>query len=82
MSDLAHLVKPGAHIRVRVTPRASRNRVASEGGGLRIYVTSVPEDGKANKAVQGLLAAALGIAKTRLTLVRGQTSRNKVFRID
>jgi uncharacterized protein YggU (UPF0235/DUF167 family) len=42
----------------------------------------VPEDGRANKAVSELLAEALGVAKTRLTLVRGATSREKVFRLD
>lgn len=51
-------------------------------GGLRAYVTAVPEGGKANAAVQALLAAALGVAASGLTLVRGQTSRNKIFRLD
>ena len=42
----------------------------------------VPEDGKANAAVIKLLAKALGVAKSRLVLVRGATSRDKLFRID
>ena len=82
MTDLSDRVKPGANIAVRVTPRASRDRVDAETDPLRIHVTAPPEDGKANEAVQKLLAKSLGITKRRLTLVRGQISRDKIFRID
>lgn len=82
MTDLTHLARPGAEIAVRVTPRASRNAVVVEGGAIRVYVTVVPEGGKATAAVVKLLAAALGVAKSRLTLVRGETARDKIFRLD
>ncbi|NIY71953.1 DUF167 domain-containing protein [Marivivens donghaensis] len=81
MSDLSHLATEGAEISVRVTPKASRNRITVEDDAIRVYVTVVPEDGKANAAVQKLLAKALGVPKSRLELVRGQTSRDKTFRI-
>ena len=81
MTELAHLATPGAEIAVRVTPRASRARVTVEEGLIRVYVTVVPEDGRANRAVQEALAKALGLAKSRLTLIRGQTARDKVFRV-
>lgn len=80
--DLAHLATPGAEIAVRVTPKAARNEVTLGDAGLRVYVTVVPEDGKANKAVIKLLAQALGVAKSRLELVRGASSRDKVFRLE
>lgn len=82
MADLAHLASPGAEFAVRVTPKASRNAVVAEGGTIRVYVTVVPEGGKANAAVTALLAKALGVAKTRLTLTRGTSSRDKLFRLD
>ncbi|MCA0271684.1 MAG: DUF167 domain-containing protein [Proteobacteria bacterium] len=82
MTDLSHLARPGAEIAVRVTPKASRDRIAVEDGMIRVHVTVVPEDGKANQAVVKLLARALGVAKTRLVLVRGATARDKVFRVD
>ena len=82
MTELSHLAKSGAEIALRVTPKASRNAIVAGEDGLRAYVTVAPEDGKANAAVAKLLAKALGIAKTRLTLIRGQTARDKVFRID
>ena len=79
--DLSHLAHEGAEIAVRVTPKASRDRIVVEEGQIKVYVTTVPEDGKANAAVQKLLAKALGIPKSRLTLIRGHTSRDKVFRV-
>lgn len=68
-------------ITVRVTPKASHNRITVEADQVRVYVTTVPEGGKANAAVQKLLAKALGVAKSQLRLVRGQTSRDKTFKI-
>lgn len=79
---LSHLAMTGAEFSLRVTPKASRNAVEQTPEGLKVWVTTVPEDGKANKAVVKLLADALGVAKSRLTLVRGATSRDKVFRLD
>jgi uncharacterized protein len=70
----------GEILAVRVTPKASRNVVTVEDGHVRVYVTTVPEGGKATKDVVKLLAKSLGIAKSTLELVRGETSRDKVFR--
>ncbi|MFA5582370.1 MAG: DUF167 domain-containing protein [Paracoccaceae bacterium] len=80
--DLAHLAVSGAEIALRVTPKAARRRLVADAEGLRAYVTEVPEDGKANRVVRDLLARALGVARTRLVLVRGATSRDKVFRFE
>ena len=81
--ELAYLAVPGSELAVRVTPKASRNAVSvDEDGHLKVRVTTVPEDGKATAAVVKLLAHALGVARSRLTLLRGATSRNKAFRID
>ncbi|SNS50019.1 DUF167 domain-containing protein [Tropicimonas sediminicola] len=81
-ADLSELAEPGTEIAVRVTLRASRNAVEAGPEGLRVLVTSVPEGGKANAAVQKLLARALGVPKSSLTLVRGAKARDKVFRYD
>lgn len=81
--ELAHLVVEGARIEVRVTPRARRpGLTVPEEGPIRIAVTEVPEDGRANAAVTRVLAEALGIAPSRLTLERGATARLKLFRVD
>lgn len=66
---------------VRVTPNASREQVTLDGARYVIRVTCPPEDGKANKTVTRLLAKALKVPPSQLTLVRGATSRDKVFRV-
>ena len=45
-------------------------------------MTAPPTDGKANEAVRKLLAQALGVAPRRLTMVRGDSARDKLFRVD
>ena len=82
MTDLSHLAVSGTTFTTRVTPKASRNAVSLDGEVIRVSVTTVPEGGKANEDVIRLLAKALGVAKSRLTLIRGATGRDKVFRID
>jgi len=82
MSDLSHLARPGATLAVRVTPNARRAGLDLVGDTIRIAVTEVPEGGKATEAARVALARALGVAKSRLTLVRGATARDKLFRLD
>jgi uncharacterized protein YggU (UPF0235/DUF167 family) len=82
LPDLTHLARPGAEIALRVTPRASGDRIIAGGAVLRVQVTAPPEDGKANAAAQKLLARAMGVAKSRLALLRGQKARDKVFRLE
>lgn len=80
-ADLHHLAAPGTRFDVRVTPKAAANRIVTDAGAIRVYVTTVPEGGKATAAVIALLAKAIGIPKSRLELVRGETSRDKSFRV-
>lgn len=76
----------GDTLTVRVTPNASTNRIKAEvlpDGNLRIrvYVTTVAEDGKANAVVLKLLAKALGLPKSSLTITRGLMSQDKTIKI-
>ena len=77
----------GGFLTVRVTPKASRNEVtgfytAADGTvSLSVKVTAAPDKGKANKAVIDLLAKKIGVAKSTLALVKGETDRNKTFQI-
>jgi uncharacterized protein YggU (UPF0235/DUF167 family) len=82
MTELSHLANPGATIAIRVTPNARRAGVDVVDGQIRINVTETPEAGKATEAARAALAKAMGVAKTRLTLLRGATSRDKLFRLD
>lgn len=78
----ADLAVSGAELTVHVTPRARINAVALRGGAFHIHTTTAPEDGRATAEVARALAHGLGVAKTRLVLVRGAASRDKVFRLD
>lgn len=75
-------------IAVRLTPKASSDRVGevrklpNGDKQLVVYVTAPPDDGKANDAMLRLLAKHLGVAASRLTIVRGQTNRNKLVRVE
>ncbi|MGR3453488.1 DUF167 domain-containing protein [Pseudooceanicola sp.] len=82
LPDLTDMARDGAQITVRVTPKAARDEVRRAGAAVSVRVTALPEGGRANEAVRKLLAKALGVAKSRLTLVRGQTARDKTFRLD
>ena len=80
--DLTTRNETSAQLEVRVQPRAKRDALeAVEGQSLKAYVTAPPEGGKANEAVVALLAKALGLAKGRVTIVRGHRGRNKLVRI-
>ena len=57
--DLSARAQSGVEFAVRVTPRAGRNALIEADGQLRAQVTAIPEDGRANRAVQALLAEAL-----------------------
>jgi len=66
----------------RVQPRSSRAELGEvEHAQLRIRLTAPPADGKANEQACKLLAKAFGVGVGRISLVRGPTSRDKVFRI-
>lgn len=72
-----------ASLRLRVTAGASRDAIAGwRGDALRVRVAAPPERGKANEAVLRLVAAALGVERRRLRLVRGATSRDKLVEVD
>lgn len=72
-----------AELEVWVQPRASRDEVAGfHDGALRVRLTAPPVDGQANDALVRFLAKQLGVARSAVTLVRGQTARRKTLRIE
>ncbi len=66
---------------MRVNPGARSESIELSQGVLLVKVRSKPEDGKANDAVLELLAKALGIATSRLRLLRGATGRDKLVQL-
>ncbi len=69
-------------ITVRVIPRAKMNKVAVQPDGtVRVHTTTAPTDGKATADVIKMLAEHYKVPKTSIKLLRGATSRDKVFQI-
>ncbi len=77
------MTSPAVDIRVRLTPRASSGQIELlADGSLRVRVTAPAVDGRANEALRRCVAKALGIAPSRVTLVRGVRAREKTLRIE
>ncbi|MBU6412495.1 MAG: DUF167 domain-containing protein [Planctomycetes bacterium] len=76
-------VTPGAVLlHLKVVPASSRDVVAGVlGSRLKIKVAAAPEKGRANAAVEALLAETLQIARADIALVKGETSPEKTVRI-
>lgn len=49
---------------------------------IKVYTRAVPVDGKANKEVISLLSEALGVAKSKIKIVKGETSNKKIIEVD
>lgn len=75
------LADTDGRLAVRVTPGARVETLEIVDNRLVVKVRAQPEDGKANAAVLALLADALGIATSRLQMLRGATSREKLVLI-
>lgn len=75
--------KEGCVLYVLATPQAAKDRlgeIVEDADGqayLKVYVTAIPEKGKANKAIISLLAKKLDLAKSELELVYGEKDRRK-----
>lgn len=68
---------------IRVQARAKRTEVAGEReGAVIIRVSAPPVDGKANEAVCRLIARRLGVPKSAVRIVRGESARDKLVRVD
>lgn len=72
-----------ARLNVWAQPGASRDRIAGlHGGRLKVAVSAPPEKGRANKAVEAVIAGALGVRKTAVKVVTGETSREKTVEVE
>ncbi|HEY58257.1 MAG TPA: DUF167 domain-containing protein [Anaerolineae bacterium] len=78
-----HDGRRGAALAIRVTPRARRNEVAEvlNDGTIRIRLTAPPVEGKANKALIQFLSKILDVPSSRISIVAGETGRDKLVSI-
>lgn len=75
--------KAEAQVAVRLRPRAHKDElIGIREGTLQARVSAPPVDGKANKALCRLIAKQVGLAPSRVSVVRGEKSRDKVVRVE
>ena len=75
------LSDPAGRFALRVTPGARSESIEIANGRLLVKVRAKPQDGAANAAVLALLAKALGVAASRLRMLRGATGREKLVQL-
>ena len=78
-----HGGQKGAALAVRVTPRASRNEIVEmlDDGTIKVRLAAQPVDDEANTALLEFLAEILGVPKSRLDIVAGETGRDKLISV-
>jgi uncharacterized protein len=70
-------------VALRVQPRSRKNEIAGErAGALLVRVTAPPVDGRANDAVCRLIAKRLGVAPSRVSILRGDSSPDKLVEVE
>lgn len=70
-------------LRIRVQPRARRTEIVGEhAGALKLKIAAPPVDGKANEECRRFLAKLLGVSTGSVEILSGESSRDKVVRID
>lgn len=75
--------KAGIQFAAAIQPRASRNQILGiHNHCLKIKLTSPPVDGAANQACIKFLAKAFGISPSRISIVKGETNKNKIIQIE
>jgi uncharacterized protein (TIGR00251 family) len=70
-------------IKFHVQPGARKNEIVGKyGDAIKVKLITPPVEGRANEALIDFLAEKLGIAKSKITIIRGQTSRQKLLSIE
>ena len=80
---MAPTPREGGLLRVRVQPRAARSEIVGwrADGTLSVRVSAPPVEGAANTAVGVLLAGALGVRPSAVSVVHGERARDKTVRV-
>lgn len=70
------------YIKIKTHPNSKENKVTRKSAdSFEIYVRAKPFDGEANEAVLDLLAAFLSVPRSKMRLVKGARSRNKIVEL-
>ena len=78
-----HSGQRGSALAVRITPRASRNQIVSvlDDGTIKMYLVSDPSEDELNAELVSYLAEVLGVPKSRVEIVAGESGRDKLVSV-
>ena len=78
-----HDGQKGSALAVRVTPRASKNKIVDvlSDGTIKVHLTSSADETEMNTMLMEFLAGILGVAKNRLEIVAGDNGRDKLISV-
>jgi uncharacterized protein YggU (UPF0235/DUF167 family) len=78
-----HSGQRGSALAVRITPRASRNQIVGvlDDGTIKVYLVSDPSEDELNTELLSYLAEVLGVPKSRVEVVAGESGRDKLVSV-
>lgn len=71
----------GLILRVKIIPNSSKNEIVFESNFLKVKITAPPVENKANKALTEFLAKKLKIAKSNISIIKGELNKEKTLLI-
>ena len=74
-------VEEGLIVRIKIVPNSSKNDIVLEEGFIKVKVTAQPIENKANKALVEYLSKTFKVPKTKIEIVKGDTSKEKTILI-
>lgn len=69
----------GIIVNLRISPNAKKNEIIKDGDIVKVKITALPIDGKANKALVEFFAKNFKIPKTSIEILKGETSKEKTI---
>lgn len=69
----------GIIVNLRISPNAKKNEIIKDGDIIKVKITALPIDGKANKALIEFFAKNFKIPKTSIEILKGETSKEKTI---
>lgn len=69
----------GIIVNLKISPNAKKNEIIKDGDIIKVKITALPIDGKANKALVEFFAKIFKIPKTSIEILKGETSKEKTI---
>ena len=75
-------IKNNTILNIKVITKSSKNEIIFDNDVIKVKITEIPENGKANKAIVDLFSKTFKIPKNKITIIKGLKSSNKTIKID